>query len=144
MPDVRMRFKDHDVVKMWTIEYDNDTGPNDEGFCEWWVVSNGRLSYECRSLHEAEWLCSLLNSIPSPAPAHCCPYMSEVASKRVAELEAELERFREEKRRKTKYVNFLIIPIDKFNEINAKTSASERRDGFLPYIKSLPEDYWSP
>lgn len=30
---------------MWKIEYDNDTGSNDEGFWEWWSVTNGEHSY---------------------------------------------------------------------------------------------------
>lgn len=25
----------------WRMEYDNDTGPTDGGFCEWWDVTDG-------------------------------------------------------------------------------------------------------
>lgn len=46
---------------MWTIEYDNDTGPSDEGYLEWWTVTNGSKSFKCDSESDAEWLCELLN-----------------------------------------------------------------------------------
>jgi hypothetical protein len=45
----------------WTIEYDNDTGPNDGGFWEWWTVSDGAHSFKCDSEEDAKWLCDLLN-----------------------------------------------------------------------------------
>lgn len=48
----------------WRIDYDNDTGPNDEGFWETWTVSNGERSFECRSQEDAEWLLSLLTTTP--------------------------------------------------------------------------------
>lgn len=31
----------------WRIEYDNDTGPSDEGFWEWWTVTDGTRSFKC-------------------------------------------------------------------------------------------------
>lgn len=40
----------------WKIVYDNDTGPEDESFWEWWSVTNGEKSFQCRSEMDAEWL----------------------------------------------------------------------------------------
>lgn len=48
---------------MWKVEYDNDTGPNDEGFCEWWTITNGEKTFTTHSKPNATWLCHLLNSI---------------------------------------------------------------------------------
>lgn len=47
----------------WTVDYDNDVGPYDEGFWEWWTVSNGVKSFKCDSKDDADWLCSILNSL---------------------------------------------------------------------------------
>jgi len=44
----------------WKIVYDNDTGPSDEGFWEWWAVTNGEKSFQCRSESDAEWLLSII------------------------------------------------------------------------------------
>lgn len=38
----------------WIIKYDNDTGPGDESFYEWWVVTNGTISFKCDSQNDAE------------------------------------------------------------------------------------------
>ena len=46
---------------MWKIEYDNDTGPGDEGFWQWWDVTDGNRSFRCNCKDDAEWLCNLLN-----------------------------------------------------------------------------------
>jgi hypothetical protein len=32
----------------WTIEYDNDVGPNDESFVEWFDVGPARLMFDTR------------------------------------------------------------------------------------------------
>ena len=45
----------------WKIEYSNDVGPNDEGFWEWWEVSDGDRVFKSNSKEKAEWLCALLN-----------------------------------------------------------------------------------
>ncbi len=45
---------------MWKIEYDNDVGPNDEGFWEWWTVSNGERTFKTDSEEDAQWLSDLL------------------------------------------------------------------------------------
>lgn len=47
---------------IWTIEYNNDTGPRDEGFREWWIVTNGTLRFRCDQEIAARWLQSRLNS----------------------------------------------------------------------------------
>lgn len=41
---------------MWRIEYENDTGPGDEGFWESWTVTNGNMSFSATSQEDAEWL----------------------------------------------------------------------------------------
>lgn len=46
---------------MWKIEYDNDVGPNDEGFWEWWDVSDGETTFRANSENQAEWLADALN-----------------------------------------------------------------------------------
>ena len=46
---------------MWKVDYDNDTGPRDEGFSEWWTVTNGDKYFTSRSESDAIWLCDLLN-----------------------------------------------------------------------------------
>ena len=50
----------------WKIEYDNDVGPNDEGFWEWWMVTNGVRGFKCGDKEDAEWLCSVLNKELQP------------------------------------------------------------------------------
>ena len=60
----------------WTIENQNDTGPNDEGFWEWWEVSNRARTFKCDDREDAEWLCDLLNQQappPATAPEHLPP-----------------------------------------------------------------------
>ena len=48
---------------MWTSVYDNDTGMNDEGFWEFWTVTDGSKEYKCDNKEDADWLCRTLNSI---------------------------------------------------------------------------------
>lgn len=47
---------------MWTIEYENDTGPGDESFIEWWNVIKGNESFRCSTEVSAVWLCDVLNN----------------------------------------------------------------------------------
>jgi hypothetical protein len=47
----------------WKIEYDNDTGAYDEYFVEWWKVTNGEKTFECKNESHAKWLAELLNEI---------------------------------------------------------------------------------
>lgn len=51
------------MCNAWTVEYNNDVGPDDEGFWEWWTVSNGSMVFKCDSEADAEWLCVCLNSV---------------------------------------------------------------------------------
>jgi len=52
------------------VEYDNDTGPNDEGFFEYWSVTNDELSFRVdSSQQDADWLAGVLNAQAPPAAA---------------------------------------------------------------------------
>lgn len=44
------------------INYNNDVGPNDDGFWEWWEVSNGETSFSCRTEEDAIWLINVFNT----------------------------------------------------------------------------------
>jgi hypothetical protein len=46
----------------WRIEHDSDTGPSDEGYWEWWDVTDGERSFRCTEEADAKWLYDLLNS----------------------------------------------------------------------------------
>ena len=46
----------------WSVDYHNDTGTDDEGFWEWWTVSDGTKTFRCDSRKDAEWLADLLNT----------------------------------------------------------------------------------
>ena len=45
---------------MWTVEYNNDTGPDDEGFWEWWAVTDGKRNFD---QDDAAWLVYTLNTL---------------------------------------------------------------------------------
>lgn len=45
----------------WIVNYDNDTGPDDDGFDEWWTVTDCEKSYRCGTQAEALWLETVLN-----------------------------------------------------------------------------------
>jgi hypothetical protein len=47
----------------WRIEYDNDTGPSDEGFEQWWTVTNDERSFRCQTEADANWLLSILENV---------------------------------------------------------------------------------
>jgi len=49
-------------MNKWKIEYDNDTGPGDEGFWEWWTVTDGTRSFKCNFEDDAKWLAETLNA----------------------------------------------------------------------------------
>jgi hypothetical protein len=51
-------------VDEWKVDYDNDTGPNDDYLVEWWTVSNGAHSFRAGSESDAVWLAALLNNLP--------------------------------------------------------------------------------
>lgn len=44
----------------WHIDYGNDTGPDDDGFWEWWEVTNGERTFKCDYKEDAEWLLNAL------------------------------------------------------------------------------------
>lgn len=46
---------------MWEVEYDNDTGSDDDSFWEWWSVTNGEKSFDCKNEKDAKWLRDHLN-----------------------------------------------------------------------------------
>jgi hypothetical protein len=49
------------MAEAWVIEYDNDTGPGDEYFVEWFNVTNGEKSFRCNSKEDAEFLLASLS-----------------------------------------------------------------------------------
>ena len=50
------------MIAKWTIEYDNDTGPDDGGFWQWWTVTNGEKSFKSDDEDDAKWLAGVLNA----------------------------------------------------------------------------------
>ena len=44
----------------WTKEYDNDTGPYDDYFKEWWNVTDGNRTYRCNNSDDADFLIAAL------------------------------------------------------------------------------------
>lgn len=58
---VRRRTPNDARNDMWTIEWDNDTGPNDGYYVEWWNVTDGTKTFRTESEKDAEWLAELLN-----------------------------------------------------------------------------------
>lgn len=46
------------------IEYDNDTGPDDGYFAEWWTIHCGDRSFRCSKEQDAMWLAEILNLYP--------------------------------------------------------------------------------
>ena len=47
-------------MSKWKIEYDNDIGPSEDGYSEWWCVTDGNRSYQTNSEEDARWLCDAL------------------------------------------------------------------------------------
>ena len=49
----------------WSIEYDNDTGRDDDGFWEWWsLLRDGVVVCRCDKEEEAEAIRDTLNAAP--------------------------------------------------------------------------------
>jgi hypothetical protein len=46
---------------MWKIDYNNEVGANDEGFWEWWEITNGEKTFKSDDEEDADFLCNLLN-----------------------------------------------------------------------------------
>lgn len=52
---------------VWVVERENDTGPDDGGYCEWWDISDGETEYRTYDGEDdAQWLCDLLNAVKPP------------------------------------------------------------------------------
>lgn len=49
-------------MKTWTIDCYNNTGQGDEGFYEWWEISNGTATYKADNEKDAGDLFLLLNA----------------------------------------------------------------------------------
>lgn len=47
---------------MWTVEYNNDVGPDDDGFWEWWEVTDGKFIYKANKEFEARELADAMNN----------------------------------------------------------------------------------
>lgn len=47
----------------WAVEYHNDVGPGDDGFWEWWAVTDQIRSYRAETELDAKWLCDRLNAL---------------------------------------------------------------------------------
>lgn len=50
----------------WRIEFEYDVDP-DFIFMNWYVVTDGKVSFECETRTHADWLCELLNEHASEA-----------------------------------------------------------------------------
>lgn len=46
---------------MYKIEHKSEVDTENNRFREWWVVTNGKRSYECGLQSSAEWLLAQLN-----------------------------------------------------------------------------------
>ncbi len=49
-------------TEKWEITYDNDTGPGDDGYAEWWHVTKGEKSFKCYEEEDAKWLQYILTA----------------------------------------------------------------------------------
>ena len=47
-------------MSMWRVEYENDTGPDDDCFYEWWIVTDGERVFKCDAESDAHWLLHIL------------------------------------------------------------------------------------
>jgi hypothetical protein len=50
-------------MKNWTINYNNDVSADDEGFCEWWEITDGEKTFKSDDEKDADFLCNLLNIV---------------------------------------------------------------------------------
>jgi len=48
-------------MRLYKVEYDSDCGIDDEGFVEWWDVTDDDQCFRCNSESEANWLVALIN-----------------------------------------------------------------------------------
>lgn len=48
-------------MKVWKVVYNNDTGPEDDSFWEWYEVSDGNRTFKADLLEDALWLSDTLS-----------------------------------------------------------------------------------
>lgn len=51
----------------WQKIYNNDTGPMNESFREWWTITNGSEAFDCTSEREADYLMNILTPVEAPS-----------------------------------------------------------------------------
>ena len=54
----------------WKKEYDNDVGPDDDYFIDWWAVTDGKRTFKCDTSEDADFLISVLKQ-PETEPVAC-------------------------------------------------------------------------
>ena len=67
----------------WTKEYDNDTGPCDDYFEEWWNVTDGNHIYRCKNSDDADFL---IAALAQPEPVAWEQFYPEMGSPKLAYL----------------------------------------------------------
>jgi hypothetical protein len=50
-------------MNCWRVDYYNDTDLDDDGFWEWWEVTDNVRIFKCDSEEAANWLCENLNKL---------------------------------------------------------------------------------
>ena len=45
----------------WKIKMNNDVGPDDDYYIEWFEVSDGMKKFKCDEENDAKWLADVLN-----------------------------------------------------------------------------------
>jgi len=48
-------------MSKWSFRYTNDVGPEDDGFWEWYEITDGKTIFKTDEQEDAEWLCNKLN-----------------------------------------------------------------------------------
>lgn len=51
-----------DTKKTWTVVCENDVGLHDDGFWQWWEVTDNNRVFKSDEEDDAKWLCDFLNS----------------------------------------------------------------------------------
>jgi hypothetical protein len=50
----------------WTKQYNNDTGPDDDYFEEWFEITDGKRIFRCEEREDADFLLSILSQQAEP------------------------------------------------------------------------------
>ena len=58
-----------DAAGAWRISYDNAVDGNDDGFEEWWSVTDDETLFRCFSEKDAEWLLAAIRAYLAHASA---------------------------------------------------------------------------